>query len=454
MNWIDTIRRGRRLSLYLFFGLFFACASYSENTDFVREAAVHDDPASAVKELNRLLKVKDSVSMPSRWKGDAPLLVLERATLLQAEGKYMESQKNFTVVDKQLEFLDLHRDTSGQIGKYIYSDSATKYKTTPTEKLCLNAINMINFLVENDLQGARVEAKRFTIMRKYLQEVDPERSVGAIGSYLAGFVSERLGEAESALRYYDEALAEKDLMSLESAVLEISKKSSYRSERLEKYLSKNSSSLPFENTNHGEVLVVIKTGTVPYKKAVRIPIGAAVGLAHGFFTGDPKLLQYGAMKVVTYPGLVDVQPNFDQVHVEIGGNPIPVDLVSDLGQEIRDEYERVKPKIIGSALTRMIARAMVAEGARAAGNQAENAGSIVGLLAALAVEGTMVALDKPDTRSWSLLANRIFVSRATLPAGTHTVNVVVAGKGGRKTYTLKSEVKPGKFSVHDLSTLQ
>ena len=68
------------------------------------------------------------------------------------------------VHDDALELLDLAKDTAGEIGKYMFSDSATKYKTTPTEKLSLNAINLINYLAQGDLEGATIEAKRFTVM--------------------------------------------------------------------------------------------------------------------------------------------------------------------------------------------------------------------------------------------------------------------------------------------------
>jgi hypothetical protein len=102
-----------------------------------------------------------------------------------------------------------------------------------------------------------------------------------------------------------------------------------------------------------------------------------------------------------------------------------MELATDIGSEIREEYQHLKPRIIGAALSRMIARALIAEGARAAGNSSGQ--SAVGTLAALVVEGTMVAVDKPDTRSWESLPHWVFVSRRSVSPGKHSVLVKLGG---------------------------
>ncbi|MFP8870051.1 MAG: hypothetical protein VCB43_00665, partial [Myxococcota bacterium] len=109
---------------------------------------------------------------------------------------------------------------------------------------------------------------------------------------------------------------------------------------------------------------------------------------------------------------------------------IVTDAVTNIGAELVREYAEAKPKIIAAAVTRMISRAVAAEGARQAGRKvAGNAGGaalIGGLLSAVA-EGVLVAADRPDTRSWTLLPEKIYVSRARVPAGTHEVKVQLGG---------------------------
>lgn len=488
------------------------CATYSDKTEAARSALQRGDYPGSVKHFNKILKVRDAEDLPSEWKKNFALVVLERAMVLQAMRDYPGSAKSFIAADKELELLDIARDGAGKLGKYIYSDSATKYKTSPVEKLSLNAMNMINYLVRGDLSGAKVEAKRFTVMRTYLRDYEPEREHGAFGSYLAGFVHERLGNADEALRYYDEALQERDFGSLSEPIARLAARGSYRGERIRDYLPTSDSkpepepppvqkpkpkaeeASPSEPApadappadappvqtpttvlaglpgvapspwvvaapkgTPTEILVVAKTGRVPYKVPERIPIGAAIGLAGAYVTGDTTLLEYGMFKVVVYPELVKANNLFVDAELRIDGTEVPMDEATDLGGEIVTEYEDIKPKIIGAALSRMIVRAAAAEGARAGGNAAANdsgAAGLVGFLAAAAIEGTMVALDKPDTRSWSTLPEKVHIGRAVVPSGAHTVEVTVFGPGGKERHTAEVEVQEGGFAVVDVTTLR
>jgi hypothetical protein len=321
-------------------------------------------------------------------------------------------------------------------------------------------MNMCNYLARGELDGARVEAKRFTVMRKYMSDYDPEHEHGAFGSYLAGFVYERLGNAEEALRYYEEALQEREFSSLRQVIVRLAGQSTFRGERIKDYLptelreGPTAPSAPADATLGGELLVVTKVGRVPYKIPRRIPIGLAIGLAGAFVTGNTKILEYGMFKFVTYPELVASKDLFDRATLRVDGHQVAMDLASDLSVEIIDEYDELRPKIIGAALTRMIARAAAAEGARAAGRQAEGAGGLVGFLAAAALEGTLVALDKPDTRSWTTLPARVYVGRTFVPPGTHELQVTTAGPGGSEVHTTNVTVPPGGFVVLDVTTLR
>ena len=196
--------------LSLIAALAIGCATYSDKTMAMRELVTAGQYEAGLQELNRFLKVKDVDELPDDWKSETSLAVLERATILHAMQDWDSSARNYQAAEEQLELLDL-RSSADEIGRYVFSDAATYYRTTPTEKLSLNAVNLINYLAQGDLEDAGVEAKRFTVMRNYLLDYDPEHAHGAFGSYLAGFVAERQGNWDEALRYYDEALQEREL---------------------------------------------------------------------------------------------------------------------------------------------------------------------------------------------------------------------------------------------------
>lgn len=441
----------------LFFGT--GCATYSDRTLNARLAAQHGDLRGAEKQLNKFLGTRSSKDLPTKWKKDTALALLERGMVLHAVGDYKLSARDLSLAEKQLELLDIARDGAGQIGKYIFSDSATKYKAPPSEKLVLNAYNLLNYLLQGDLSGARVEAKRFTVMHEYLAGLDAEHATGpedvhphgAFGSWLAGFVFERLGEYDRAMRYYDEALLARPFASLQYPIQRLSAFSTYRTPRIEAVLGDTTYQPVPEST---ELLVVVSLGRVPYKEPRHLPIGAAIGLAHAHVAGDTRVLEHTALKVVVYPELVPSQAMFETAELRLDGQPVGLEVASDIQAEVIREYEQMKPKIIGSALTRLIARAAVAEGARAAGNQAKEGGAVIGLVAALAAEGALLAADRPDTRSWTLLPALVLVGRLPVEPGPHTVTVIASGPGGRETREFKLDIAPGSYSVIDVTTLR
>jgi len=435
-----------------------ACATYSERTQLARDAAQAGDLAGSEKVLNKFLKTRSSAELPSEWKKETIVALLERSMVLHAKGDWRSSAKDMVAADKELVLLDIARD-AGQVGKWIFSDSSGKYHAPPSEKLALNALNMLNYVLAGDLSGARVEAKRFTITREYLGQLDAGQAAhGAFGSYIAGFVFERLGETDTALRYYDEALQEQAFPSLRAPIARLTARSGYRSPRIDALLAEAAqpaAAQPEAAAPLGEILVVMNVGRVPYKMPERMPIGLAVGMGAAYITGSPAVLEHSALKFVIYPELVPSRALFNTGQLLVDGVEWPLELATNLDAEIVREYETLKPKIIGAAISRLIVRAAVAEGARAAGNQAKDgAGAIVGLLAALAAEGAMVAADKPDTRSWTLLPAFVFVARVPVTPGQHRLAVTAMGSGGREHRDISVDVKPGGFAVVDVTTLR
>jgi hypothetical protein len=429
------------------------CATYSDKLSKTHNAADRGDYEAGIRALNDLLKVEGPEQLPDQWTANKPLVALERAMLLQAQGQYEWSARDLSAAETELEFLDLSQDPVGSIGKYVYSDSARVYKVPPAERLALNALNMLNYLAMGDLQGAGVEARRFTIAREYVESLaknNNKASPGAFGSYVAGFIFEKLGEPDRALRYYEETLGAGKLQALREPVLRLSGQARYKGAKLKEYLrelEKGSAAKdiqPASGEPDGEILVILGLGRVPYKIPERMPIGAAIGYAGTAVTGNPDILAHSIFKFVVYPELTTPDNQVTGAAVRLNGQDLPSELLTDLGAEIAREYETIKPKIIGAALTRMIARAAAAEGARYVARKKE--GQTTGFLAALFTEAALTALDKPDTRSWTLLPARMYVSRARVRPGWHEVRVELLGKAPQ-TRAMDVQVEPGGYSV-------
>lgn len=417
------------------------CATYVDHLNKATRSASAGSYEEALAEMNSVLGVESGDELPNQWGGDRPLVVLERGSLQQALGRYRGASSDLSAAEAQLELLDLKTDPIGTLGSYLYSDSVRTYLTPPTERLSLNAINLLNFLAVGDLDGAAVEARRFQVMREYLASKDIHADGPAtLGTYLAGFVFEHTGEGDRALRYYDEALAGGRIESLDGPIARLARSNPYRGSRLSEVLARN----PVAKANaapDSELLVVLSVGRVPRREPARIPVGAAVGLAGTYVSGDVNFLKYGATKVVVYPELVSTPSALGAATVEVDGAVVRVDELTDLGAAIRKEYDEMRPKILAAALTRMAARAGIAEGVRAAGRQKDD---VLGDILSILFESALVALDRPDTRSWTMLPERVLAARVPVMPGAHSVAVSFGGSSAR---TLLVEVPPSGYAA-------
>jgi len=423
------------------------CATYSGRLDGAHRAAQGGDWEAAESRLNDLLGVASREEVPEEWEASTALVALERGVVLQAREAWRASARDLSAAELELEMIDLKLDSVGRIGRYVYSDSVEEYRAPPIERTALNAVNMLNYLAVGDLAGAAVEARRYQVMRAYLESLE-DHPRDRFGAYLAGFVFERLGEPARALRYYEDALEDGPLASLDAAVARTAAHTSWRGPAVARVLERTG--VAEAGAAPAELLVVLSVGRTPVKVPERIPIGAAIGLAGTWITGDVRILERSILKVVVYPSLQPVTSRVTGGAVRVDGRAVETELLTDLAAEVRAEYEKIEPRILGAALSRLIVRAAAAEGARlaareAAGGKGDGA-RIVGILAALGAEAALVGLDEPDTRSWTFLPGKILVARVPIAPGRHRVEVRLAGPGGG-VREVPVEVAPGGYAA-------
>ncbi len=445
-----------------------ACGGYAATTEPIRNALSAGRPREGLDKVDKALDVPSDQDIPLKIKEETSLLLLERGTILHGLADYPGSSRDWQVAEKHLELLDLQNDTAGNIGKWLFSDTATVYKAPAYEKLLLNTLNMMNYLARGNLEDARVEARRLTTMQDYLKnEQSEQKALLGLGSYLAGFTFEMSGRPDEAIRYYDEALAHGDYPSLQKPIARLAGQVSYRTERIDAVLQK-AGGLSTETADQakpatGTLLVVPEVGLGPHKEAMRIPIGAALviagaviygpGLSGGQRAEAGRLAAKGILTWLNFPVLKDTPHAYDAASVDIDGRNAGVESGLEVAQKVKQAWESIKGTVMVAAIVRMIARALIAEGAEAAGKGA-GAGGVGSLLIGLAVQGTMTAADTPDTRSWVTLPARILLSRHELPAGKHKVTVTLSGRGGVKTISKEVDIPAGGFVVLPVSALR
>lgn len=404
------------------------CGGHEARTLKMRTALDVGDAKGAVAALNEELDVKSAKDLPSDIRGDNAILVLDRASIQQGLTEFPLSKRDFEAADKAIDMLDLARNAGDSIGEYVFSGSSGRYQAPPYEKLMLNTLNMLNYLETKDLNGARIEARRLSVMQKYYRDsLDrKDNPVLGLGSMLAGFTYEKSGEVDEALRYYDEALAFAGFGTLSESVRRLAAQSQYRSPRIKALLGE--SEAPVSEDETGEVLLVVGYGRVPHKISNRIPIGLALTYFSGALSPNDhaaanKIAAQGLVTWVNFPSLAPARGKYDVPSCTLDGRLVRLEEAVDVDRQVRAEWKKIEGKIIVSAITRLIARFAVGQGIQTAAGR----DSVVGLLASLGAQATLTALDTPDTRSWETLPARIAVARLRLPVGRHRVVIDARG---------------------------
>jgi uncharacterized protein len=436
------------------------CASHSDKTREIRSALDAGQPRRALKLLNEELDVDSEKQLPSDTSGDTSLLLLDRAMVLQQLQSYKLSSRDLEVCDKQIDMLDFSRNTAHDIGKYLFSDDVGPYKAPPFEKLMINTMNMVNYLTQGDLQGARVEARRLAVMQKYLKDNDPDNALTAPGSYLAGFTFEKSGQYEEALRYYDEALQYGEYRSLAEPVRRLLGRAGYSSPRLKKLAGVDAEPpaspaapvAPATGAQQGELLVIVSYGRVPAKIARRIPIGLALTYASGALSPTDsaranELAVQGLVTWVNFPELGRAHGQYDIPTFSLDGKQFPLEGIVAVDREAKRAWDDVKGSVVASAIARTVTRVVAGKGVQAAAGDEH---PIAGLLLGLATQATLTAADTPDTRSWATLPARMAFGRVMLEPGTRLVQLNARGARTVKKVT----IAPGGFAVVALTVLE
>src|SRR5262245_29522233 len=94
------------------------CAGHSDRMEPVRTALDARGPREALARINEELDVDRADQLPEDvGSGDAALLLLDRAMLLQELGYYKLSSRDLEVCDKQIQTLDFSRNAVDDIAR-------------------------------------------------------------------------------------------------------------------------------------------------------------------------------------------------------------------------------------------------------------------------------------------------------------------------------------------------
>lgn len=428
-------KRAALAPLALLLGLWqAACGGHEDRVRTALQALDRGAPAEAVAALNEQLEVETAAQLPA-LRGDNALLLLDRGNILLSMDSYRLSARDLGAADKSIDLLDMSRGAAHDLGKYLFSDDVGPYKAPAYEKLLINTINMMNYLAQRDLSGARVEARRLAVMQRYLRDHEGETALLGLGSYLAGLAFEKSSQGDEALLHYDDALRHGSYPSLRRPLRALTR-GEPRSPRIAALIEGEAPPPPLDETGEAELIVVVGFGRVPQKVPQRLPIGLALTLVANDLSPTDRaraseLAAKGLVTWVNYPTLARGKGGYSIPTLKLDGRSQPMEQALDVEAQVRAAWKKNEGTVILSAITRTLARIAAGEAAQGATEAAAEDSGPLGLLVGLLTSATLTALDTPDTRGWSTLPARIAIARTRVRAGTHDVVVGVRGESRR-----------------------
>jgi hypothetical protein len=436
------------------------CTSYATRLFAVRESIAHGDLYTALDATESLIaQANDGRQAIER---DLPLLLLERAALHQAMQEHDQAVADFTAADPMINVLSLTQNNAGNIGEYLWSDSADTYQAPIYEKLMINVAALGSFLALGDYSGAMVEARRILVYTDLYRGTNLEAHpmIGA-ALMMAGLAMELGGERGEALRLYLDAweigaapgLAE-SIASLAPGTT-LAHHSAVDEARAALGLGPDD---PAPERAEQEVVAIVFSGLAPYREAQHFPVGVVFNMFRdaGYYMSPEQEAAYlrataeDVLTWVNYPVLLVQSNPLHHFRVSIDGKRAEIDPVADVESFALAQWERDRPAIALAAITRAIARIVAREavqGISTAVGQGSDAARTVGFLLGLAAQGAMQAADRVDTRTWQMMPAFVSVARIPVSPGTHTLMVRGSGADATEEQSLALEVDEGERRV-------
>jgi hypothetical protein len=421
---------------------------------------------------------------------DELLWQLQRGVVLHHARRWTESNAAFQWAEEEAE-RRYTRSATRTAGMVLVNDGLAAYTPPPAEMAMIPYYRMLNYMALGGGDGTLVEARKANAYLERVRRGSSEPCVGeAFVQYLTGLVYDGAGERRDALVSYRQAERGYDACSLDAAAPPASLGVDlYRAARAAGVREVADAAAAryrvagpaLEGRGDAELVVLVEEGWVAHRAAADIHVPIPPEEVEGLQSGDASRVTEATARVAAHllsnlaekgrwgstlderflladaldgahilkmawavPRLEACAPS--SVRLLLDGDTLGVaGSAADLSSAVARRWDAQRPAMVARMVTRGVAKYLAAREAERKGNKESEA---LGWIAARAVNLAGNALERADTRSWSLLPDRISVARLTLPPGEHDVSIQVLSADGGVLET----VKLGKVSLESGAT--
>lgn len=328
---------------------------------------------------------------------DQVVYLLEYATAEQLAKNYPESTKAFLKAEDLTDIKDYH-SISRITGSLLLSQGMIQYKGDNYEKVLINAMLAVNFLMEHKLDEAMVETRKLNDkLYKFRYEGKKNYDQNPFAFYLSALIEEDQKDWDSAYIDFKKTFDLNPNLEYLHEDLIRAGINARRMEDVESWRQKWPNVKPANLKEVGEAVLIYQQGWGPQKRP------------NPSFPRIPKL----------YPLFANTQ----RARLEVEGGPTEISQtavsVTDVAvKTLDDDYAG----LIGMRAAGIAAKAVVADQIRQKNR----------LLGDLAWIGMNVA-DQADLRQWSSLPSSFQVAKIRLRPGYYRIRAVGLDGAGRPT---------------------
>jgi hypothetical protein len=402
------------VTVLVFAVAFTGCASYKKQMANT-QTLIREGNARAFAESIKEKAFTDGI--------DQIVYLFEYGTAMQIAGEYEESNKAFLLAEELTEVKDYH-SISNISASILTSAEVEQYKGEDYEKVLVNAMLAINFLMLGNLEAAMVETRKLNDkLYKYKFEAKRDYEQNPFAFYLAAMIREEDKDWDGAYIDYgrvrklnpEVAYLKQDLVRSAANARRYSEVKKWK----QKFGLKSDHRL---KKGWGEVVLIYLQGWGPQKER-HTQWRSIPELQRRFsYTKTMKLVVDESKEALT-------QPVYNVTEVAM--------------KTLNDAYKSIIAKRIAGKVVKEVAAQAIAR---------EN--KLLGAIAKIGLNAT----DRADLRQWFTLPNTFQVARIAVPAGEHTVSAegltdldegsgefmkpqTVTVKDGKKTFLLFRSVR-------------
>lgn len=404
---------------------------------------------------------------------DRLVRALQEGVVLHRAGEYERSNEVLEWAEAEAD-RRYTRSVSRGIASLGLSDRSLAYTPSPAEMAMVPFYRMLNYLALGEMEGAKVEARKANAL--VASQADDDRRdcrEHAMLSYLAGVVQSATGERNDALvslRLAENAYLGCDRDAAIAPPRDLGE-DLYRAARAAGIGDvADSIAARYELNGEspragGDVLLVIEEGFVSHRspQALHVPIfpediegvsgddddGVMVAAARitgrlidnlteramwGRSYDDIQAVQWanalsGAYVLrLAWPSTLREASVPAGVRVFVGDSIASVTTVGEISSLIEQDFEAQRPAMLARLVARGLAKYLVARELEEKAE--EEGGEVVGFIAGRLANLAANELERADTRSWSLLPDRVSLARLRLPAGVHRLRLETLTRDG------------------------